>query len=78
MSNNQVCSQCGVEVSEKVLKCPQCGSQARYKTLKEAYSWSGLGLFDLIPVIRDLPYLIRFVIMAATVLALGVLINKAL
>ncbi|MFH1565872.1 MAG: hypothetical protein ABIB98_01580 [bacterium] len=38
------------------------------KTLKKAYlSWKGLGLFDLIPGVRDLPYVVRFILMAITV-----------
>lgn len=41
------------------------------KTFTQAYfSWSGLGLFDLIPGIRDLPYFVRFALMVTVVLAL--------
>jgi hypothetical protein len=51
--------------------CPACGMRIRYKTAKEAYgSWSGLGLFDLIPGVRDLPFPVRFVLMAVVVCAL--------
>ena len=46
----------------------------KYKTPKEAYfSWQGMGLFDLIPGIRDLPYPIRFILMAITVTVVVVL-----
>jgi hypothetical protein len=41
------------------------------KTVKNAYlSWSGLGLFDLIPGIRNLPYFVRFALMVIVVLTL--------
>ena len=37
------------------------------KTVKDAYfSWKGLGLFDLIPGIRDLSYPIRLILMVVT------------
>jgi len=38
-------------------------TQSRHKTVKEAYgSMKGLGLFDLIPGIRDLPYPVRLIL----------------
>ncbi len=41
----------------------QPNSDGGHKTANEAYfSWKGLGLIDLIPGIRDLPYPVRFVI----------------
>ncbi len=41
----------------------QPNSDGGHKTAKEAYfSWKGLGLIDLIPGIRDLPYPVRLVI----------------
>ena len=57
----------------------QCGSPLGHKTAKEAYiSWSGLGLFDLIPGIRDLPYPVRFVIMVVVVLLVVVVVPLVL
>jgi hypothetical protein len=41
------------------------------KTVKQAYlSWGGLGLFDLIPGIRGLPYFVRFALMVICILTL--------
>jgi len=73
MSDNQVCPHCGDEVSRKDLKCPKCSSRMRYKTFIEAYSWGGLGLFDMTPGIRDFPYPVRFAIMLVTVMAVVLL-----
>ena len=73
MNNNQICSQCRGEVSREDFRCPECGRRVRYKTVKEAYSWRGLGLFDLMPGIRDLPYIARFAVMLITVIALVLL-----
>ena len=43
------------------------------KTVKKAYlSWKGLGLFDLIPGVRDLPYVVRFLLMVITVIVVVV------
>jgi RNA polymerase subunit RPABC4/transcription elongation factor Spt4 len=62
MAKLKACPDCGHMVSERASKCPQCGGPLWHKTIKEAYgSWSGLGIFDLIPGIRDLPYRTRFV-----------------
>ena len=39
------------------------------KTIKKAYlSLKGLGLFDLIPGVRDLPYVVRLVLAVITVI----------
>jgi len=62
------CPDCGHQVSDRAGKCPQCGGPLWHKTAKEAYgSWSGLGLLDLIPGIRDLPFGVRFAIMLVVV-----------
>ena len=62
------CPHCRVMVFPDELQCPACRGRLRYKTFKEAYTmWSGLGIFDLIPGIRDLPYPIRFLLMAIVI-----------
>jgi hypothetical protein len=64
-------------VSTEDLKCPACGGRIRYKTAKEAFgSWNGLGVFDLIPGIRDLPTPLRFLLMAVSVIGLVTLVFK--
>jgi hypothetical protein len=61
------CPHCDEPVVTSELICSQCGKRVRYKTSKEAYSLTGLGLFDLIPGIRDLPYIIRLILMVVVV-----------
>ena len=61
MESTTVCPKCGQAVRTKDLKCPSCRGFVRHKTAKEAYGF-GLGLFDLIPGIRDLPFFLRFVL----------------
>lgn len=40
-----------------------------HKTIKDAYfSWKGLGLFDLIPGIRDLSYPLKLILMIITLI----------
>ena len=58
------CPDCGHETSERASKCPACGGPLWHKTFKEAYSWKGMGLMDLIPGIRDLPFVARLAILA--------------
>ena len=73
------CPDCGHSVSIRASKCPQCGGPLWHKTAKEAYgSWSGLGLFDLIPGIRDLPYSIRFILMVIVVTLLCLFVVRPL
>ena len=68
MATSPVCPHCGQRVSEKDLRCPGCGGRVRYKTAKEAYgSLGGMGLFDLIPGIRDLPTPLRFLLLILVV-----------
>ena len=79
MAQLKACPHCRHQVSERASKCLQCGSPLGHKTAKEAYiSWSGLGLFDLIPGIRDLPYPVRFVIMVVVVLLVVVVVPLVL
>ncbi len=57
------------------MACPQCGIILRHKSVKEAYgSWKGLGVFDLIPGIRNLPYPVRLILMICTVTVLVIII----
>jgi hypothetical protein len=50
-------------------ECPGCGRVRRHKTLREAYTTpDGLGLMDLIPGVRDLPWLVRLLIVFADVM----------
>jgi len=68
MAKLKKCSDCGHMVSVRANKCPQCGGPLWHKTVGDAYgSWSGLGLFDLIPGIRDLPYPVRLLLMLIVV-----------
>jgi len=62
-----MCPECEAEITREDLTCPECGARIRYMTAKEAYSWGGLGLFDLIPGIRDLPFAARFILMIVVV-----------
>lgn len=63
------CEACGETVREDVPKCPSCGQRLRYKTWKESRAWGGLGFFDMIPGIRDLPGPLRFALMVIVVAA---------
>jgi hypothetical protein len=50
-------------------ECPGCGRVRRHKTLREAYTTpDGLGFMDFIPGVRDLPWLVRLLILGAVVL----------
>ena len=41
----------------------------RQKNIKDSYfSLKGLGLFDLIPCVRDLPYIVKFILMVVTLI----------
>ncbi len=55
------CPSCGQIFSGYTSKCSYCGRRF-HKTVVEAYT-SGLGLFDLIPGIRDLPDPLRYGLM---------------
>jgi tRNA(Ile2) C34 agmatinyltransferase TiaS len=70
----RVCPECDADITREDFTCPECGARIRYKTTKEAYSWGGLGLFDLIPGIRDLPFPARLtsMIVVVTLLVGGV------
>ena len=63
-SNLKPCPDCSHLVSLRADKCPQCGGPLwhKHKSVREAYSWKGLGVIDLLPGVRDLPYPARFVI----------------
>lgn len=75
MAKLKPCPDCGHQVSYRANKCPQCGGPLWHKTVKEAYfSWSGLGLIDLIPGIRDLPFAARFAFMVVIVTILVVIV----
>ena len=66
------CPECGEIFSGRQNKCPHCGVRF-HKAVGEAYgSWSGMGLFDLIPGVRDLPYQVRFTMMIVVV---GVIVS---
>jgi len=70
MATDSTCPACGQPLSEPGGRCDRCEPPTRHKTAKEAYfSLGGLGLFDLIPGVRNLPYPIRFVIMIVVVAA---------
>lgn len=72
MKTAPVCPHCGHDVAAKDLKCPDCGGRVRYKTVNEAYgTWGGMGLFDLIPGIRDLPTPFRLLLL---ILVIGTLV----
>lgn len=59
------CPDCGHQVSKRARKCPQCGGPLWHKTVNDAYfSSKGMGLIDLIPGVRDLPFLARLALTA--------------
>jgi len=58
------CPSCGHDLIIDSPTCAQCGHQLRHKKFREAYfTWTGLGLFDLIPGIRDLSFKVRLLVM---------------
>ena len=62
------CPNCDQQVEAYLKRCPKCGGPLWHKTPKEAFgSWKGLGIFDLIPGIRALPYLVRLILMIIVV-----------
>jgi hypothetical protein len=68
MNASPVCPRCGEGVAEADLKCRACGARVRHKTVREAYgSWGGMGLFDLIPGVRDLPGTLRLLLLIVVV-----------
>jgi uncharacterized membrane protein YvbJ len=70
----RACPDCGHQVSSRANRCPQCGGPLWHKTVKEAYGSKGLGLLDLIPGIRDLPYPVRLILMIIVVTLLVIFI----
>ena len=69
------CPKCGRQVSSPANRCPRCDSLLWHKTVKETYgSWKGLGLLDVIPGIRNLPYPVRFTLMIIAVALLVIYI----
>src|SRR5262249_51884337 len=59
VASQPICPNCGQILSEPASQCLHCGGRV-HKTYTQAYeSPSGLGLFDLIPGIRDLPDPVR-------------------
>jgi uncharacterized membrane protein YvbJ len=71
----RACPDCGHQVSSRANRCPQCGGPLWHKTAKQAYgSWKGLGLFDLIPGIRDLSYPVRLILMIIVVMLLVIFV----
>ena len=75
MAKLKPCPDCGRQVSERARRCPQCGGPLWHKTAKDAFfRWGGLGLIDLIPGVRDLPYAARFAIMVVAVLLLVLIV----
>ena len=53
-----MCPHCGKPVSAKKLWCPHCARRVRYMNAWEAI-FGGFGVIDLIPGVRDLPFLVR-------------------
>jgi len=75
MAKPKACPECGNMNTEIAANCPKCGITLRHKSVKEAYgSWKGLGLLDLIPGIRDLPYPVRFILMICIVTVLVIIV----
>ena len=65
MAEAGVCPLCGRAVSARALKCPSCGGRVRYRTTREAFSWTGLGVLDLIPGVRSLPDPVKLVLLVS-------------
>jgi tRNA(Ile2) C34 agmatinyltransferase TiaS len=75
MSASPVCPRCGEGVAATDLKCRACGARVRYKTAREAYgSWGGMGLFDLVPGVRDLPTPLRLLLLIIVVAGLCLIV----
>lgn len=73
----KTCRECGKVLTSKSMKCPSCGEPvSRKKTMRQAYSKGGLGVIDLIPGVRDLPYGVRLVLMIILVAFLLILIRS--
>lgn len=65
MAKLESCPDCGHQVSKRASKCPQCGGPLWHKTVNDAFlSGKGMGLIDLIPGVRDLPFLARLALVA--------------
>jgi hypothetical protein len=70
-SEFQICPNCKHQAPREANQCLECGSPLNpRKTYKEAFSGMGLGLADLIPGIRSLPYAMRYVIAAISIILL--------
>jgi hypothetical protein len=79
MDDSFECPRCGVMAFPDELTCPACKGRLRYKTFKEAFcAQTGLGAFDLIPGIRDLPNAVRISLMFAAYAEFGTLISLLL
>jgi hypothetical protein len=46
--------------------------------MREAYSWTGLGVLDLIPGVRSLPDPVKLLVGLVSLLGLGLLIDRLL
>jgi hypothetical protein len=72
--SKRLCPACGLQCAGRDASCPGCGATLPPKTSSEAYfSLSGLGLFDLIPGVQELPYPARLILMIVTITAIIVL-----
>lgn len=68
-SELQTCPNCKHQAPREANQCLECGNPLNpHKTYQEAFSGMGLGLFDLLPGVRDLPYAMRYVITAVSII----------
>ena len=60
MTHPLTCPTCRGAVAPKDLFCRHCKGRVRYRTVREAWLGGGMGMYDILPGIRDWSYTARF------------------
>ena len=71
-----ICPHCRQTVSTEHLRCPHCRCRVRYKTMEESLSWTGFGVIDLVPGIRDLPDPVRLLLVLISAVSIALLLGR--